>query len=180
VHEPQNVDFKVIAVQNPSSVATCDVVFVHGLDGDPRPGNTIPNAPNCRSPIFWQRTSSVRVWALGYPAQKFGGKDARAMSIEDRAKAVLENPAAEAFGTQRIIFIAHASADCSSSRCCAPQRKAPIRAGVESATPFWAVPNWPTIDPGLAEKRHFTNQGLRPRCHASASRVLYTAIQRAT
>src|SRR5450755_261470 len=108
MQEPQNVDLRVIAIQDPSRDATCDVVFVHGLDGDPvKTWQHDPKHPELSFPrLLAADLPSVRVWALGYPAEKFGGQYARAMSIEDRATSVLENLAAEGFGARRIIFIA--------------------------------------------------------------------------
>jgi hypothetical protein len=109
MQEPQNVDLRVIAIQDPSPDATCDVVFVHGLDGDPvKTWQHDPKHPELSWPnLLAADLPSVRVSMLGYPAEKFGGKHARAMSIEDRAKSVLENLAAEGFGRRQFIFIAH-------------------------------------------------------------------------
>ena len=67
----------------PSPNATCDVAFLHGLDGDQvKIWQHDPKHPELSWPnLLAADLTSVRVWALGYPAEKFGGKFARAMSI---------------------------------------------------------------------------------------------------
>jgi triacylglycerol esterase/lipase EstA (alpha/beta hydrolase family) len=98
----------VPSANNPSS-ATVDVVFVHGLAGDPIATWQRDSADPATYWPDWvvQDITNVAVWNLGYPADNFGGANANAMALEDRAKSAIEYLRSSGLGKRPLIFVAH-------------------------------------------------------------------------
>ena len=87
--------------------AVLDVVFVHGLTGDPY--QTWLSEP---SQEFWPKWlcsefPGVAVYALGYSASLFEKWAKREMNIHERAANFLEHFAAYRFGARPIVFVCH-------------------------------------------------------------------------
>jgi pimeloyl-ACP methyl ester carboxylesterase len=85
-----------------------DVVFVHGLGGNPR---EYWMADKNKPETFWpawinEDLAGVAVWSLGYDAAKFAWQGT-AMPLVDRATNALALLDADGFGERPIIFITH-------------------------------------------------------------------------
>jgi hypothetical protein len=85
-----------------------DVVFVHGLGGNPR---EYWMADKSKPDTFWpawigQDVPDVGVWSLGYDAAKFAWQGS-AMPLADRAKNGLALMDADGIGNRPIVFITH-------------------------------------------------------------------------
>jgi pimeloyl-ACP methyl ester carboxylesterase len=91
------------------STARADIVFVHGLAGDRiatwqrDPNNTATYWPD------WivEDSPYLAVWNFGYDAQRFGGSEARAMPLEQRALSAIDFLASGELGLRPIVFVAH-------------------------------------------------------------------------
>lgn len=90
---------------------TADVVFVHGLSGDPIEtwnfdGSSEPEGG------YWPHWLSadlphLNLYTIGFPASVFAQWAKKEMNLYDRAKNVLETLASCEFGSRPIIFICH-------------------------------------------------------------------------
>jgi alpha-beta hydrolase superfamily lysophospholipase len=94
---------KVGGTENPDRVG--DVVFVHGLNGDPRASWSSTEAN------FWphwlaQDCPMLGIWSIGYNAAASAWRGT-AMSLFDRANNLLAELQAEGVGTKPLCFIAH-------------------------------------------------------------------------
>lgn len=90
---------------------TFDVIFIHGLSGDPKETWTSPVAVD-PSNAYWPAwvshdVSVANVYALGYPADAFASWLVESMSLYERAKAVLEHLAGLGLGSRPIAIVAH-------------------------------------------------------------------------
>ncbi len=86
---------------------TADLVFVHGLDGDP----VASWHPDERPDDFWPRWVAedhpqLRVWTLGYAVSSSDWRG-RAMPLTDRATNTLALLAAHGLGARPVLFISH-------------------------------------------------------------------------
>jgi WD40 repeat protein len=85
--------------------AVCDVVFVHGLDGDPV--ETWSSSPSFSWPrLLGEDVKGLAVWTLGYPAASSEWRGA-SMPLADRAYATLSLLEAKGLGSRPIVFIVH-------------------------------------------------------------------------
>ena len=84
-----------------------DVIFVHGLTGDPHDtwaGNTESS--------FWPEwldkdLDHLTVYTLGYPARAFRALAIKEMNLFERATSILETLAGHSIGKRPIVFVAH-------------------------------------------------------------------------
>lgn len=88
-----------------------DVIFIHGLSGDPKATWTCPTASDSTD-AYWpvwiaQDVHTANVYALGYPAELFAKWIEESMSLYERSKAVLEYLAGKDLGSRPIAVIAH-------------------------------------------------------------------------
>jgi len=99
--------FELIA----GGTGNADVIFIHGLSGDPKETWTSPSAADPLD-AFWPAwvshdISTANVYALGYPADMFANWFVESMSLYERAKAVLEHLAGLGLGSRPIAIVAH-------------------------------------------------------------------------
>jgi Putative serine esterase (DUF676) len=85
-------------------VARADIVFVHGLDGDPR--GTWTGAGGFWPAWLAEDLGDVRVWSLGYPAASSGWRG-HGMDIITAAKSLLDYLPQHGLGQRPIHFVAH-------------------------------------------------------------------------
>lgn len=110
-----------------------DVIFIHGLSGDPKGTWTCATATD-PSDAYWplwvaQDVGMANVYALGYPAELFAKWIEESMSLYERAKAVLEYLAGLDFGSRPIAVIAHSLGGLLAKQI--------IRTGLESEDSDW-------------------------------------------
>lgn len=88
-----------------------DIVFIHGLSGDPKGTWTTPSAADPADaywPVWISRDiGTANVYALGYPADAIASCFVESMSLYERAKAVLEHLASFGLGKRPIAIVAH-------------------------------------------------------------------------
>jgi DNA-directed RNA polymerase subunit F/biotin operon repressor len=110
-----------------------DVIFIHGLSGDPKGTWTCATATDPAN-AYWplwiaQDIETANVYALGYPAELFAKWIEESMSLYERAKAVLEYLAGQDFGSRPIAVIAHSLGGLLAKQI--------IRTGLESEDTDW-------------------------------------------
>jgi len=110
-----------------------DVIFIHGLSGDPKVTWTCTTTPD-PADAYWpiwvaQDVETANVYSLGYPAEIFVKWIEESMSLYERAKAVLEYLAGQAFGARPIAVIAHSLGGLLTKQI--------IRTGLESEDSDW-------------------------------------------
>ncbi|MEA1647618.1 ABC-three component system protein [Nitrospirillum sp. BR 11164] len=110
-----------------------DVIFIHGLSGDPKgtwTSATATDPANAYWPLWVaQDVGMANVYALGYPAELFAKWIEESMSLYERAKAVLEYLAGQDFGLRPIAVIAHSLGGLLAKQI--------IRTGLESEDSDW-------------------------------------------
>jgi len=84
-----------------------DVIFIHGLGGDPRATWTVGSAIECWPDWLQTDLTQANVYLLGYPTDIISTWLAGEMSLYERAKAVLDHLAARGLGKRPMAIIAH-------------------------------------------------------------------------
>lgn len=89
---------------------TVDLIFIHGLSGDPK-GSWTSNTED-PSDAYWplwlaKDLPNANVYTLGYPADVWAKWIEQAMSLYERAKAVLEQLAGMGLGSRPIALVCH-------------------------------------------------------------------------
>ncbi|WSH68002.1 ABC-three component system protein (plasmid) [Rhizobium ruizarguesonis] len=88
-----------------------DVIFVHGLSGDPVETWTFEGSSEAEGGYWphWLASDlpQLNLYTIGFPASVFAQWAKKEMNLYDRAKNVLETLASYEFGKRPIIFICH-------------------------------------------------------------------------
>src|SRR5258708_4671320 len=90
-----------------SGSAVLDVLFIHGLTGDP-----LGTWPAGREEDYWPKWLcetflGVSVYALGYPSSIFEKWAKKEMNLHERANNMLEQLATHGIGAQPIALVCH-------------------------------------------------------------------------
>ena len=95
-------------IDDPGRPTVCDVVFVHGLNGDAhKTWQNEASAPGDAWPEWVARAHpDAAVWTVGYEAAALSWFGA-AMSVQDRAANLLARLAGDGLGTRPLAFITH-------------------------------------------------------------------------
>jgi hypothetical protein len=121
--------FRTVAASGGGS----DIIFVHGLSGDPVATWTCPGSGELDGD-YWPKwiykdVQGLNVYTLGYPASLFAKWVKREMSLYERAKATLEYLASYEIGPRPIALIAHSLGGLLAKQM--------IRTGLEASDPSW-------------------------------------------
>ena len=113
---------------------TVDVVFIHGLSGDPK--ETWTSAAADPADAYWpvwisHDIGTANVYALGYPADAIASWFVESMSLYERAKAVLEHLAGLGLGKRPIAIVAHSLGGLLAKQI--------LRTGLEADDDDWAA-----------------------------------------
>ena len=84
-----------------------DVVFVHGLTGDPKETWSVDGAVGFWPAWLADEVEGVSVYSLGYPASILGKPAKKEMDLFERAGNVLETFAGYGLGERPIAFVGH-------------------------------------------------------------------------
>ena len=87
--------------------ASVDVIFVHGLTGDPQQTWQTPETKEFWPEWLCEDVPEASVYTLGYPASVFAKWAKKEMDLHERAVSILEYVTATGLGTRPIIFVAH-------------------------------------------------------------------------
>lgn len=94
-----------------ANAGTTDVVFVHGLTGNPVDTWTFQESSEAEGGYWphWLASDlpQLNLYTVGFPASVFAQWAKKEMNLYDRAKNVLETLASYEFGGRPIIFICH-------------------------------------------------------------------------
>ncbi|MBL4571859.1 MAG: alpha/beta hydrolase [Gammaproteobacteria bacterium] len=101
------VDEFSLKIVSASEAPLIDIVFVHGLTGDPEESWSNGDASGFWPNWLQSDISNSNVYTLGYPSTLFEKWAAKEMDIFERANSTLNYLAASGFGARPIVFIAH-------------------------------------------------------------------------
>jgi protein SERAC1 len=90
-----------------NSGGSVDVVFVHGLTGDPSETWKVADGTDYWPKWLCKDFPSVTVYSLGYPASIFAQWAKKEMDLHERASNMLEVLAANGIGERPIVFVTH-------------------------------------------------------------------------
>lgn len=87
--------------------AAIDVIFIHGLTGDPKATWSCPNDNSFWPQWLYDECQRLAIYTLGYPASLFAKWANKEMDIFERATNTLEVMAGMGIGQRPIVFVAH-------------------------------------------------------------------------
>ena len=90
-----------------SETAVLDVIFIHGLTGNPKETWTTESGDEYWPAWFCDVFGNVSVYAIGYPANIYAKWASKELDLHERANNLLERLAAYGIGKRPIMVVAH-------------------------------------------------------------------------